>query len=106
MSFHIETRQGFPRNPGGSRQLPENLDEFVTVRNHGKKNKLSTKTMPSAALAKGSAALVDQLGRFIEEQRLEPGDRLPSIRDLADQFGVKAGLVRDALLDAQGRGNC
>ena len=62
--------------------------------------------MPSAALAKGSAALVDQLGRFIEEQRLEPGDRLPSIRDLADQFGVKAGLVRDALLDAQGRGNC
>ena len=62
--------------------------------------------MPSAALAKGSAARVDQLGRFIEEQRLEPGDHLPSIRDLADQFGVKSGLVRDALLGAQKRGNC
>ncbi len=42
--------------------------------------------------------------RFIQEQSLKPGDRLPSIRDLADQFGVKAGSVRDALLDAQGRG--
>ena len=51
-----------------------------------------------------SPGLVNQLGRFIEEQSLEPGDRLPSIRDLADRFGVKAGLVRDALLDAQGRG--
>ncbi len=48
--------------------------------------------------------LVDSLGRFIAEQNLQPGDRLPSIRDLATQFGVKTGLVRDALLDAQGRG--
>jgi len=50
------------------------------------------------------SGLVHQLGRLIQEQSLKPGDRLPSIRDLADQFGVKAGLVRDALLDAQGRG--
>jgi GntR family transcriptional repressor for pyruvate dehydrogenase complex len=50
------------------------------------------------------SGLVHQLGRLIKEQSLKPGDRLPSIRDLADQFGVKAGLVRDALLDAQGRG--
>ena len=42
--------------------------------------------------------------RFIAEQSLKPGDRLPSIRDLAERFGVKVGLVRDALLDAQGRG--
>ena len=60
--------------------------------------------MSSATLGKGTTALVDQLGRFIAEQSLKPGDRLPSIRDLADRFGVKAGLVRDALLDAQGRG--
>ena len=60
--------------------------------------------MPSATLTDGSTTLVDQLGRLIEEQSLEPGDRLPSIRDLADRFDVKAGLVRDALLDAQGRG--
>ena len=51
-----------------------------------------------------SFGLIDRLGRFIEEQGLKPGDRLPSIRDLAYQFGVKAGSIRDALLDAQGRG--
>ena len=60
--------------------------------------------MPSATSSIGSAGLVDQLGQFIQQQSLQPGDRLPSIRDLADHFGVKAGLVRDALLDAQGRG--
>lgn len=60
--------------------------------------------MPSATQTINPSGLVHQLGRLIEEQSLKPGDRLPSIRDLADQFGVKAGLVRDALLDAQGRG--
>lgn len=63
-----------------------------------------TSTLSTATPVIGSAGLVDQLGRFIEEQRLQPGDRLPSIRELADLFGVKAGPVRDALLDAQGRG--
>jgi DNA-binding FadR family transcriptional regulator len=60
--------------------------------------------LPSATQTINPSGLVHQLGRLIEEQSLKPGDRLPSIRDLADQFGVKAGLVRDALLDAQGRG--
>ena len=48
--------------------------------------------------------LVDQLERLIEEQQLKPGDRLPSIRELAGRFGTKAGPVRSALLEAQGRG--
>jgi DNA-binding FadR family transcriptional regulator len=60
--------------------------------------------LASATQTINPSGLVHQLGRLIEEQSLKPGDRLPSIRDLADQFGVKAGLVRDALLDAQGRG--
>jgi len=48
--------------------------------------------------------MVDLLGKLIADQGLKPGDRLPSIRDLATHFGVKAGVIRDALLDAQGRG--
>ena len=60
--------------------------------------------MTSTTPVISSAGLVQELVRFIEKQSLKPGDRLPSIRDLADQFGVKTGLVRDALLDAQGRG--
>lgn len=61
-------------------------------------------TLPTATPVTGSTEFAAQLGRFIEEWDLKPGDRLPSIRDLADRFGVKAGVVRGALLDAQGRG--
>lgn len=51
-----------------------------------------------------TADVVDHLETLIHSQGLQPGDRLPSIRDLALRFGVKAGTVRDALLDAQGKG--
>ena len=60
--------------------------------------------MSTTASTIDSPGLVDQLGRFIEEQQLEPGDRLPSIRELAGRFGTKVGPVRGALLEAQGRG--
>lgn len=60
--------------------------------------------MSTATQPRNSVGLAEQLGRFIEKQSLKPGDRLPSIRELADRFGVKTGAVRDALLDAQGRG--
>ena len=39
------------------------------------------------------------MDRFIAAEGLEPGDRLPSIRDLAAQFGLKSGAVRDALIE-------
>ena len=51
-----------------------------------------------------TADLVDRLGELIEERQLRPGDRLPPIRELATSFGVKAGAIRDALFDAQGKG--
>ena len=50
------------------------------------------------------AGQVDLVVRFIAEENLELGDRLPSIRELAEQFGLKSVAVRDALLDAQGKG--
>jgi GntR family transcriptional repressor for pyruvate dehydrogenase complex len=40
----------------------------------------------------------------VREQGLVAGDKLPSIRELADMVGVKASLVRDALLQAQAKG--
>ena len=52
-----------------------------------------TSTLPTATPVIGSAPLVDQLGRFIEEQSLQPGDRLPSIRELADRFLEEAGVA-------------
>ena len=48
--------------------------------------------------------VVRRLGDLIADRKLGPGDRLPPIRELAAQFGVKAGAVRDALLTAQAKG--
>jgi len=68
------------------------------------KERTSTTATATDAPEKTMADLVDLLTKFISDQRLKPGDRLPSIRDLAAQYGVKAGVIRDALLDAQGKG--
>lgn len=50
------------------------------------------------------ADVVGLVGDLIAKCDLGPGERLPPIRELATRFGVKAGTVRDALLDAQGKG--
>jgi len=42
--------------------------------------------------------------QVVERERLASGDKLPSVRDLAERLGVKPTLVRDALLRAQARG--
>jgi len=51
-----------------------------------------------------AADVVGLVGDLIADNDLVPGDRLPPIRELAVQFGVKAGTVRDALLTAQAKG--
>ncbi len=48
--------------------------------------------------------IVGLIGDLIASDGLAHGERLPPIRQLAHRFGVKAGVVRDALLDAQGKG--
>ena len=57
-----------------------------------------------SATSPTAADVVGLLGDLITNDGLEPGARLPPIRKLALRFGVKAGTVRDALLDAQGKG--
>ncbi|HWO70094.1 MAG TPA: FadR/GntR family transcriptional regulator [Actinomycetota bacterium] len=51
-----------------------------------------------------SGLIVEQIRALIREGKLAPGDRLPSERDLAEQFGVSRVTVRDALraLEATG----
>ena len=51
--------------------------------------------------AKDNAAVVRRLIDHLRRHGLRAGDRLPSIRDLAGEFGVKPNVVRDALLHAQ-----
>lgn len=51
-----------------------------------------------------SGLIVEQIRSLIRDGRLAPGDRLPSERELAEQFGVSRVTVRDALraLEATG----
>lgn len=48
--------------------------------------------------------VVSQLQRLISSGRLEPGDRLPSERSLADQLAVSRASVREALRILEARG--
>lgn len=49
------------------------------------------------AIGEERANLIGRLLPFIAHRRLEPGDRLPSERELAERFGVGRGAVREAL---------
>jgi len=65
--------------------------------------------MPRASLAgpplpRSSDEIVRAILDLIQEQGLEAGDRLPSIRELAGALDVKPTEVRDALLQAQTMG--
>lgn len=42
--------------------------------------------------------VADQLSSLMREGTLQPGDRLPSERDLASQFGVSRPTVREAMI--------
>ncbi len=44
-----------------------------------------------------AAQVADQLVTAVREQRLEPGARLPSERELAERFGVSRPTIREAL---------
>lgn len=51
-----------------------------------------------------SELIVEQIRALIRDGRLRPGDRLPSERDLCQQFGVSRVTVRDALRLLEGAG--
>ena len=50
-----------------------------------------------------SDELADRLLDVIREQGLQPGDRLPSERELGEQFGVSRTVVREAVRNLAGR---
>jgi GntR family transcriptional repressor for pyruvate dehydrogenase complex len=65
-------------------------DGFVNV------EKISTK--------KVSESVVDQIEKMIESGKLQAGEKLPSVRELCDLFGVGRSAVRDAITTLKGKG--
>ena len=54
--------------------------------------------MPSSETREtGPSAAITGILRYLQERRLQPGDRLPSERDLAERLGVGRNAVREAL---------
>lgn len=51
----------------------------------------------AVSLNRASQAIVEQVKALLRDGRLAPGDRLPSERDLCQQFGVSRVTVREAL---------
>src|SRR5215475_4193363 len=51
----------------------------------------------TVSLGRASQAIVEQIRALLHDGRLAPGDRLPSERELCQQFGVSRVTVREAL---------
>lgn len=62
-----------------------------------------SRVTPAATLSLPDRLSID-LERLILDGRLEPGDRLPPERELAEHFGVSRVSVREALRELENRG--
>lgn len=51
-----------------------------------------------------SDQVAEQMQEFIAQGRLQPGERLPSERELADQFGVSRTVIREAVRSLAAKG--
>jgi len=51
-----------------------------------------------------AVSVTERLERLIHERHLQPGDRMPSERELADQFGVSRTVIREAVRALGARG--
>ena len=48
--------------------------------------------------------VTEYIKKLIEEGKIKPGDRLPTEREMAEQFGVSRTVVRDAVKTLTGIG--
>lgn len=53
---------------------------------------------------KVSESVTEQIEKMIEEGTFLPGEKLPSVRELCDMFGVGRSAVRDAITTLKGKG--
>jgi DNA-binding FadR family transcriptional regulator len=58
---------------------------------------MTTESAPADTRESGSSTVIAGIMNYLQERRLQPGDRLPSERDLAERLGVGRSAVREAL---------
>lgn len=56
------------------------------------------------SIKKVSESVVEQVEKLIEEGTFLPGEKLPSVRELCEMFGVGRSAVRDAIITLKGKG--
>ncbi|WP_329391996.1 FadR/GntR family transcriptional regulator [Streptomyces sp. NBC_01716] len=76
----------------GQSQSPE-----TEVGTSAKRSASSGGLFKAVSSSRVSQLIVDQIKLLLKEERLQPGDRLPSERELCVQFGVSRVTVREAL---------
>lgn len=56
------------------------------------------------SIKKISESVIEQIEAMIESGTFQAGDKLPSVRELCDMFGVGRTAVRDAIITLKGKG--
>lgn len=53
---------------------------------------------------KVSESVVEQIEKLIEDGTFQSGEKLPSVREMCDMFGVGRSAIRDAIITLKGKG--
>lgn len=56
------------------------------------------------SVKKISESVVEQIEKLIEEGIFQSGEKLPSVREMCDMFGVGRSAIRDAIITLKGKG--
>lgn len=97
-----ELRQQQPANQGLKTEREERTGEQQSQSGH--REMVKPPAMPGSGTETVSRRVHDELRRQIVEGELAPGDRIPSERVLAEDFGVNRHAVREALKGLQAAG--
>lgn len=63
-----------------------------------------TLNVQKISVKKVSESVVEQIEKLIEDGTFQSGEKLPSVREMCDMFGVGRSAIRDAIITLKGKG--